>query len=121
MSLHPLLPLQALYALCGFAFNAHSFCRVVRGRTALTSTPPAMGMGVMAAYALALMPGIYGPLWAYRCLMALALIVLGYGGVLKHLRQRRRMVLSDQSISAWRLALSINLYGLLVNFLSFIM
>jgi len=121
MSLHPLLPLQALYALCGFAYNAYSYYRIFRGRAALTSTQPAVGMGIMAAYALALLTGIYGPLWAYRCLMALALIVLGYGGVLKHLRPRCSTSLSYQSISAWRLAISINLYGLLVNLLSFIL
>lgn len=76
-------------------------------------------MVVMAVYALALLPGAYGPLWAYRCLMALALIGLGYGGVVKHLRQCHRVVLAYQSIAAWRLALCINMFGLLVNLLSF--
>ena len=117
MKLETLLKLQVLYCAMGIAYNIISVITAGGGGRPLSSTPPAAGIGVMIAYGLFLVPGFLKKITVYRILMLVALLVLGYGGVVTHLLNYSRMDLYH-STTAWASAVAINLFGAVLNLMA---
>ena len=109
MKLETLLKLQVLYCALGAAYHIAGF---VAGP--LLATRPAAGLAVMLVYGLFLVPGFMGKVTLYRALMGVALLALGYGGVMVHVMNYARM---DLYLArwAWALAIGINLFGAVLN------
>lgn len=108
-----LLLAQVVYATAGVAYNLISLRAVAVGRQPLSHGSAAAGLAVMLAYGVSLSLGYAGLDLAYRVAMALFLVVIGYAGLIVHLRRGP----SDfyRSRSAWTAAVVINTLGLLLN------
>ena len=68
-----------------------------------------------AIYALFLIPGFLRKIILYRVLMGVAIIVLGYGGVVTHIINIFTQPQVYASMLAWAGAVGINLFGLVLN------
>jgi hypothetical protein len=110
-----LLWLQVLYALLGIAYNGVSIYYASVFSQPLAPTKPLLGIMTMLVYALFLLPGYLGKTVFYRVLMALAVIVIGYGGVVTHLINIFSQPQLYSSLTAWSFAVGINLFGLVLN------
>lgn len=108
-----LLLAQVVYATVGVAYNLVSLRAVAVGRQPLSQGSAAAGLAVMLAYGASLSLGFAGLDVAYRAAMALSIVVIGYAGLLVHLR--RRPIDYYRSRSAWTAAVVINTVGLLLN------
>ncbi len=115
-SLSTLLVLQVVYCALGIGYNALSLILVRCGGHPLSATEPVKGMVVMLVYGACLVPALLNYVTIYRILMALAVIALGFGGVVTHIVNLTtgRMFLYD-SIVAWGVAVALNLFGLALN------
>jgi hypothetical protein len=118
LTLGLLLKLQVLYVLAGIGYNVVSLVLSRTGGSRLSPTDPASGLIVMAVYGGCLLVGRLGYTRIYRILMALSVLVLGYGGVVLHLTNYTagRAFLYDSTL-AWAAAVGINLFGLVLNFI----
>lgn len=118
MRLKRLLTLQLVYLILGIGYNAVSYVAVLMGRPRFSATDPITGAVSMAVYGLFLVPGALRWLKTYRVLMLVALLVFGYGGVVKHILN----LISDpslySSIWAWGAAVGINLFGVILNLIA---
>ncbi len=115
MPLQKLLYLQVLYALMGIGYNVVSSYQVSSGGQQLSSTDPLTGGLVMLCYGLFLIPGFLRSLKLYRLLMIIAIVGIGYGGVVKHIINFFQDLTLYSSTVAWAFALGINLFGLVLN------
>ena len=115
MVLSRLLFLQAVYCLLGIGYNMVSYLLQASGGMQLAPTSPAIGAAVMICYGLFLIPGYMRSLRIYRLLMLIAIIVIGYGGIIKHEVNYFRDPSLYRSLTAWIFAVGINLYGLFLN------
>ncbi len=118
LTLGLLLRLQVFYCLLGVGYNLVSLVLSKTGGSTLAPTNPVTGMIVMAVYGGCLAVGALGYARIYRILMGLCVLVLGYGGVVVHLLNYTtgRTFLYDSTL-AWGLAVGINLFGLVLNFI----
>ncbi len=116
LTLGHLLKLQLAYCFSGIAYNVVSLILSRTTGTALAPTNPVTGMAVVAVYGGCLAVGAMGYTRIYRILMALSVLVLGYGGVVVHVMNFTvgRTFLYD-SIVAWGAAVGINVFGLVLN------
>ena len=118
LTLPLLLKLQVFYCFLGIGYNVVSLIGSRTGGEALAPTNPVMGMVVMAVYGGCLAVGALGYGRIYRVLMALAVLVLGYGGVVVHLvNYTAGRTFLYYSIVTWGAALAINLFGIVLNFI----
>jgi len=115
MTLRRLLCLQIIYALMGIGYNVVSYYQVSSGGQQLSSTDPLTGGLVMFCYGLFLIPGFLRSVKIYRVLMIIAIIGIGYGGVVKHILNYFNDLTLYSSTVAWAFALGINLFGLILN------
>jgi hypothetical protein len=118
MKLTTLLKLQVVYFILGVAFNCLSLYFTLTGRPALGPTQPVMGLISMVVYALFLIPGFMRKLVLYRILMAVAILVIGYGGVVTHIINIFTQPQLYSSVVAWAGAVGINLFGLVLNIIA---
>jgi hypothetical protein len=114
MKLSLLLKLQVVYMLLGIGYNCVSLLMATIGSKPLSSTSATLGIATLLIYGLFLLPGFWGYHKAYRLLMAIAVIVFGYGGVISHLMNYSNLGLY-YSTAAWLLAIAINLSGVYLN------
>jgi|GEM_PF-435907 len=118
LTLRLLLKLQLAYCLLGVGYNVVSFVLSRTGGSTLSPTDPVTGAISMAAYGGCLLVGLLGYVRIYRILMALSVFVFGYGGVVVHIVNfTAGRTFLYASILAWGLAVAINLYGLVLNFI----
>lgn len=115
MLLKNLLKLQLGYYFSGLLFNAVSFYLISQGEQALTPNDPLFGTIGMTIYACFLITGFFKKITFYRVLMVLAIILLGYGGVLNHLNFIRHTPELYYSVTAGIIGISINIFGLGLN------
>jgi hypothetical protein len=115
MKLKTLLFLQLAYLVLGTGYNVVSYAMVASGRAPLAPTPPILGAASMAIYGLCLLPGVFRYVTVYRVLMAIAVFVLGYGGVVKHILNFPAGLSVYASPAAWVAAVAINIYGAVLN------
>ncbi len=118
MKLMMLLKLQLLYLIFGLAYNLISLIMFYAGGKALSETSPLLGAATLLIYGLFLLTGFAGRQKVYRVLMLVALVVLGYGGVISHILNYSNLELY-YSATAWLVAILINLYGAVLNLIAF--
>jgi hypothetical protein len=118
MKLSLLLKLQIAYMALGILYNLVSLYVMSTGKPALTATQPAMGILSMAVYGLFLIPGFMRKLTVYRILMVVAILVIGYGGIVVHFINIFTQPQIYQSILAWAIAVGINIFGLVLNLIA---
>jgi len=111
-----LLRLQLLYCLLGIGYNAVSYIQLKRGKRQLSTNSPLGGAAFMALYGILLLVGLAGYEVAYRVSMGLCLVVYGYGGIVKHVREYTRNPGAYSSKIAWLFAVGINSFGAVLNF-----
>jgi hypothetical protein len=87
-------------------------------KQALAPTNTTLGIISMVVYALFLIPGFLGRITIYRILMVVAILVIGWGGVVTHIINIFTQPQVYMSIWAWAFALGINLFGLVLNFIA---
>ena len=109
-----LLMLQMGYCFCGIMYNVFSLLAQRNGQQAWASTDAVQGVAVVAMYGLFLSTGLMRNLIPYRLLMAISVILFGYGGVIVHLLNANQLELY-QSVWTWAAAIIINGFGLLLN------
>lgn len=112
--LNRLLMLQMAYAFTGIMYNVGSLLAQRSGQPAWASTDAVMGVAGVALYGLFLGAGLMKSLTLYRVLMGVAVVLLGYGGVITHLLNMGHMELY-QSVWTWAGAVGINGFGLVLN------
>ena len=115
IKLNTLLFLQIAYAAVGVCYNVASLIVSSMGKPALAPTQPVMGMISMVVYALFLIPGFMRKIVLYRVLMVVAILVIGWGGVVTHIINIFTQPQLYASIFSWAGALGINLFGLVLN------
>jgi hypothetical protein len=118
MKLTTLLRLQVIYFVLGMLYNGLSFYLTSTGQLALAPTQPVLGAISMIVYALFLIPGYLRKITPYRILMGIAIIVMGYGGVVTHIINIFTQPQVYSSIAAWAGAVGINLFGLVLNIIA---
>jgi multisubunit Na+/H+ antiporter MnhB subunit len=118
MSLSTLLRLQVIYFILGILYNGVSLFLMSQGQPGLAPTQPVMGTISMIIYALFLIPGYLRKITLYRILMGVAIIVIGYGGVVTHIINIFTQPQLYSSIISWALAVGINLFGLVLNIIA---
>jgi hypothetical protein len=119
MHIRKLLLLQVIYCLLGLGYNLVSYILISKGAPPLSATAPLVGAVSMLVYGICLAPGFLGAHRVYRVLMAAAIIVYGYGGVIKHLLNMTQEGLAQyHSLAAWAFAMGINVFGLILNILA---
>jgi len=118
MKLTTLLRLQVIYFVLGMLYNGLSFYLTSTGQPALAPTQPVLGAVSMIVYALFLIPGYLRKITLYRILMGVAIIVMGYGGVVTHIINIFTQPQVYSSIVAWAFALGINFFGLVLNIIA---
>jgi len=118
MKLTTLLLLQVIYFILGMLYNGLSLYLTTIGAPPLAPTQPALGAISMITYALFLIPGYLRKITLYRILMGVAIIVMGYGGVVTHIINIFTQPQVYSSIVSWALAVGINLFGLTLNIIA---
>ena len=118
MKLTTLLRLQVIYFILGMLYNALSLYLTSTGKPALAPTQPVLGAISMIVYALFLIPGYLRKITLYRILMGVAILVMGYGGVVTHIINIFTQPQVYSSIIAWAVAVGINLFGLVLNIIA---
>jgi len=118
MKLTTLLLLQVIYFILGILYNGVSLFLISQGQPGLAPTQPVMGTISMITYALFLVPGYLRKITLYRILMGVAIIVIGYGGVVTHIINIFTQPQLYSSILSWALAVGINLFGLVLNIIA---
>ena len=115
MKLRTLLLLQVIYVILWVAYNGVSLYLKAQGQPALAPTQPVLGTISMIIYALCLIPGFLRKITIYRILMGVAIVVMGYGGVVTHIINTFTQPQVYSSMVSWALAVGINLFGLVLN------
>jgi hypothetical protein len=118
MKLITLLRLQVIYFVLGILYNGLSLYLTSTGKPALAPTQPVLGAISMITYALFLIPGYQRKITLYRILMGIAVIVMGYGGVVTHIINIFTQPQVYSSIAAWAVAVGVNLFGLALNIIA---
>lgn len=108
--LNKLLMLQMAYCFTGIMYNVCSLLAQRNGQQAWASTDAVVGVAVVALYGLFLSTGLMQNLSSYRILMAISVILFGYGGVGVHLVSADQMALYQ---SAWTWAAAIGILAIL--------
>jgi len=118
MKLTTLLRLQVIYFVLGMLYNGVSLYLAAQGKPALAPTQPVLGAISMITYALFLIPGYLRKLTLYRILMGIAILVMGYGGVVTHIINIFTQPQAYSSLLSWAAAVGINLFGLVLNIIA---
>ena len=115
MNLNKLLKLQLLYCLIGILFNVVSWIVASKSGKPLTSTEPIMGLIAMSIYGSFLLSGHFRKITLYRILMVLAIIIFGYGGIIKHFILYSETPELYYSFLVMLIGMSINVFGTGLN------
>ena len=118
MKLTTLLRLQVIYFVLGMLYNGLSLYLTAAGKPPLAPTQPVLGAISMVIYALFLIPGYLGKTTLYRILMGVAILVMGYGGVVTHIINIFTQPQVYSSILSWAAAVGINVFGLVLNIIA---
>lgn len=118
MKLTTLLRLQIIYFVLGILYNGVSMYLSSQGEPALAPTKPVLGAISMITYVLFLIPGYLRNINLYRILMGIAIVVMGYGGVVTHIINIFIQPQVYSSIVSWAAAVGINLFGLVLNIIA---
>ena len=115
MQLKNLLQLQLLYYGLGMLFNFGSMWSIHNGDQQWTPNDPIPASMFMTLYALFLLPGFFKKITLYRVLMGVAVVLMGYGGVVKHLSLIQETPELYCCTAAMIVGPGINVFGLILN------
>lgn len=115
--LNRLLMLQMAYAFAGITYNVGSLLAQRGGLPPWATTDAVMGVAGMSLYGLFLSAGLMKSLILYRTLMAGAVALIGYGGVITHLLNVGHLELY-QSVWTWAGAIAVNGCGVVLNLMA---
>ena len=115
--LNRLLMLQLAYSFAGVMYNVGSLLALRNELPAWAPTDPVMGAGAMSLVGLFVATGLLKNLTPYRVLMAIAVVLAGYGGVIAHLLNIGHLELY-QSVWTWAGAIGVNSFGLVLNLMA---
>jgi len=99
-------------------FNAGSYLSISNRAQQWTSNDPITGSIFMTVYALFLIPGFVKKITTYRILMGLSVVLLGYGGVLKHIESILETPELYCCTAAMIVGPGINVFGLILNMMA---
>lgn len=115
MTLKTLLRLQLGYYALGMLFNVGSFYAVSNGDQQWTPNAPIPAAMFMTLYATFLIPGFLKKVTIYRILMVVAVVLMGYGGVVKHIGLMQESPELYCCTAAMIIGPGINVFGLILN------
>ncbi len=115
MQLKNLLQLQLLYYGLGMLFNFGSMWSIHNGDQQWTPNDPIPASMFMTLYALFLLPGFFKKITLYRVLMGVAVVLMGYGGVVKHFNLIQETPELYCCTAAMVVGPGINVFGLILN------
>jgi len=115
MTLKTLLKLQLSYYALGMLFNFGSMYSLSHGEQQWTPNDPYPAAISMTIYALFLIPGFIKKIPFYRILMGVAVLLMGYGGVIKHLAIMQETPELYCCTAAMIIGPGINVFGLILN------
>lgn len=115
MTLKNLLKLQLAYYILGMLFNAGSLYSISNGAQQWTPNAPIPAAMFMTLYATFLLPGVFKKIPLYRILMGVAVILMGYGGVVKHIGLMQDSPELYCCTAAMIIGPGINVFGLILN------
>ena len=118
ISLQRLIQLQFFYYALGMVFNFASMYAIGQGEQQLTPNDPYFGCLSMTIYAFFLLPGLKQKIIPYRVLMLLAIILIGYGGVVRHIELYQNDPALYASTAAAIIGPGINIFGLILNLIA---
>lgn len=118
ITLQRLIRLQCLYYILGMLFNFVSIYYLSQGEQQLTPNDPYIGCLVMTLYAFALLPGLKQKVRSYRILMFIAVLILGYGGVIRHYEIYQVTPELFCCTAAAIIGPGINVFGLILNLIA---
>ena len=118
ISLKELLKLQFIYCLLGLLFNTISWILIENSYQSLTPTIPVQGVIAMAIYGVFLLTGYFAKIRPYRFLMLFAMIIFGYGGIIRHFFIMYQSPELYSSFFSGLTGVAINLFGLVLNILA---
>lgn len=115
MTLKTLLRLQLGYYILGMLFNVGSLFNISNGHQQWTPNAPVPAAMFMTLYAIFLIPGFLKKITFYRVLMGVAIILMGYGGVVKHIELIQNSPELYCCTAAMIIGPGINVFGLMLN------
>jgi hypothetical protein len=118
ISLQRLIQLQFFYYAMGMVFNFVSMYALGQGEQQLTPNDPYSGCLSMTIYAFFLIPGLKQKVVSYRILMLVAVILIGYGGVVRHIDLYQSAPELYTSTAAAIIGPGINIFGLILNLIA---
>ena len=110
LTLNRLVFLQIIYCAAGFLYNVASLLALRDGDAAWAPTDAVFGVAGMTIYLLSVATAMLEQKIVYRILMAIAVVLMGYSGVLKHLLNFGDLHLY-QSVWTWLSAIMVNSSG----------
>ena len=110
LTLNRLIFLQIIYCAAGLLYNVASLLALRDGAAAWAPTDAVFGVVGMATYLLFVATAMLEQNVVYRFLMAIAVVLMGYNGVLKHVLNSNDLHLY-QSVWTWLSAILVNSSG----------
>lgn len=113
LTLNRLVFLQLIYCVMGLLYNVGSLLEVRTGDPAWAPTDAVFGVVGMSTYLLFVATALLEQKTVYRLLMAIAVVLMGYNGVLKHVMNIGDLSLYH-SFWTWLSAILVNSSGTLL-------
>ena len=110
LTLNRLIFLQIIYCAAGLLYNVASLLALRDGAAAWAPTDAVFGVVGMTTYLLFVATAMLEQKSIYRFLMAVAVLLMGYNGVLKHVLNFNDLQLY-QSVWTWLAAILVNSSG----------
>ena len=110
LTLNRLIFLQIIYCVAGLLYNVASLLALRDGTAAWAPTDAVFGVVGMTTYLLFVATAMLEQKSIYRFLMAVAVLLMGYNGVLKHVLNFNDLQLY-QSVWTWLAAILVNSSG----------
>jgi hypothetical protein len=110
LTLNRLIFLQIIYCAAGLLYNVASLLALRDGAAAWAPTDAVFGVVGMTTYLLFVATAMLEQKAIYRFLMAIAVLLMGYNGVLKHVFNFADLGLY-QSVWTWLTAILVNSCG----------
>lgn len=116
LTLNRLVFWYIVYCSAGILYNVASMLASRGGEAAWAPTDAVFGVVGMSTYLLFVATAMLEQQFVYRILMAIAVVLMGYSGVLKHLFNIGDLHLY-QSVWTWLAAILVNSLGTILAFI----
>ena len=108
-----------VFYLLATGYLAVSYWSISQGKPALSAADPVTSGILLSIYCVFLLAGVLKAHTLYRVLMGISVVGFGYGGVIYNILNYLQNGLEGySSFTAWIIAIAINTYRLIFNFLA---